>query len=67
MAGPLVVGGGLLGGGEKVEEDRGHFVALVPVERWSSLEDLERLSYFPLVETGLIRKDSYIFKGDTVS
>ena len=67
VAGPLLVGRGDLGIGKNVEEDRSYLVALVSVEGGSPFEDLERLSYFPLLVAGLTHKDSHIFKRDTMS
>ena len=60
-AGALVVGGSGAGGREQAEQDRGHLVALVPVEGGTPLVDFQGLPDFPLLEAGLTGQHPHMF------
>ena len=60
----LVVGASA---GEKLEKDRGHLKALVPVQRWFGFEDLHCFSDFSGIVVGFTSQNSHIVKRKAVS
>ena len=66
-AGALVVGGSGAGGREQAEQDRGHLVALVPVEGGTPLVDFQGLPDFPLLEAGLTGQHPHVFEREAVA